>query len=264
MRLSHCKVILLTLLLSTTYILGIDLYDQKANTLGTLYEAVQLPGLTYNQIEVSFSGINEGQVASLKDFVQKGAEAITAFSHGEECSKLCTQLHDNDAQTSLGKEDSAIKVHVEDEQKHSLYELELKANKKTPTTSFYVLKLHGTEDIGQLELWRQAAFKLYDKWRVSPSEYISFKGCLQGTLSVSEQEVWANTVMKNLHGEITDTYIPTDREDMVTYYGYTKDYKDFIRDHRGQKANTQISFIYNEEEDSTTCMIAFPFYNEPF
>ena len=50
----------------------------------------------------------------------------------------------------------------------------------------------------------------------------------------------------------------------IVYYGYTKEFPEYVVDGNGAKSNIQIGFTYNEETDKTECIIAFPFYNAPF
>ncbi len=264
MKKNHYTILLITLILSTTYILGIDYYDKKDPTLSQLYKAISLPDFTYDTISLSLSGVKTGKVATLAEFVGKGAEAITAFSHKEDCSKFCTQLHENEAQTYFSEESGQIEVGVTEEKQKSSYKLKFKTSKKAPTTSHYYFELRSQGSLDQLEGWWQASHKLYEKWGIKAKEHISFQGSFKKQLTKEEEQILAQQIMTQLKGEIGTSYSSTERPDMMTYYGYTKLYKGYIQESFNKKSNVQISFTYKEDTNETRYLIAFPFYNESF
>ncbi len=264
MKKNHYTIILLTLILSTTYILGIDYYDKKDSTLSQLYKAISLPDFTYDTISISLSGVKTGKVTTLAEFVEKGAEAITAFSHKEDCSRLCTQLHENEAQTYFSEEGGQIEVGVTEEKQKSNYKLKFKTSKKAPTTSQYCFELRSQGNLDQLEGWWQASHKLYEEWGIKAKEHISFEGSFKEQLTKEEEQALAQLIIKQLKGELGTSYSSIERPDMMTYYGYTKLYKGYIQESFNKRSNIQISFIYNEATNETRYLIAFPFYNESF
>ena len=89
MRINSRLIVLMTLLLSTSYIFGIEYYEKQEETVGKLYEAISLQSITYNEVRVEISGVKEGEVLNTRDILSKQNKFIEDLAHDESCSKLC-------------------------------------------------------------------------------------------------------------------------------------------------------------------------------
>jgi hypothetical protein len=226
--------------------------------------STDLPAITYSGIDIELSGIKYGQILNAREIALRQSRSINALSHTFDCSKLCTQIHINDIDTDLIREQNTLGILAESKNAGTPFNVSIKTQKDIGYNTYYKIKIQGKQDISQLDNLRSRSKSLLSDWNVRPKERIYFTGKITGQMSSSQREDYVRHLLKNLNASETDHYQDDYSEGAEAYYGYTKDFKEYILGEKGKKTNIQISFSYNEYDGSTQVIIAFPFYNEPF
>lgn len=263
-RISNRFIVLITLVLSTSYIFGIDYYDKKESKISDLYQSVTLPEVTYTDIKIAFSGIKEQEILDERALAVRQSQSIYMLAHDYNCSKLCTQIHPNHTESEFILGDQALGVLITGTGKETPYSVSIKTQKDIDYNTYYKIKIQGIQNINQLDHLRSYSLRLFDKWQVKPVESLSFTGIIDGKADDNQRKLYVKRLLNKLKAHQTDYYQDDYNKDTQAYYAYTKSVKHYIRSKAGKKSNTQISFTYNEYADKTQIIIAFPFYNEPF
>ncbi len=264
MKISNRVIILVTLILSVSYIFGIDYYDKKESKVKSLYQKVTLPEVTYTDVYIAFNGIKTGEKLNERDLAVKQSQSIYMLSHDHECSKLCAQLHPQDTSTEFVQEDERLSLQINRASEIARYTVSVKSQKDIGYNTYYKIEMQGIQDLNELDSLRGYAQNLFNKWKVRPKETLYFKGTIMGKIDPYQKKNHAAGLLGKLKARQTGYYEDDSSHETVAYYGYTKTIKDYILDENGEKTNVQISFSYHEAEDYTQMIIAFPFYNEPF
>lgn len=264
MRINSRMIILITLLLSTSYIFGIEYYEKEEQEISRLYELVSLPDITYKEVSIEISGIKEGEVLDTKAILDKQNKFVEELAHDENCSKLCRITHANTAHMGFTSEEGALGAVAEEEKPATSYALSIKNRQDIGYNSYYKIKLQGLQNIKELDHLRATSTSVLNDWKVKYKENIYFTGTIEGFVDKDERKVYMEALFKALEGESTSYYQDDVSQDVEAYYGYTPKVTEYIIDAKGQRSNTQISFSYNEDLGVTHLIVAFPFYNEPF
>ncbi len=264
MRINNKLIILITLVLSTSYIFGIDYYDRKEIKVKTLYEKVALADVTYTEISSSFRGIKENESLNKSELGFKHGQIVHELAHEENCSKLCTQIHSVYCESEFIEEEEAREIRVAWRETATPYRLSIKTQKDIGYNTYYKIEIKGLEDTRQIDHLRSRTMQLLEKWDVKSKETLYFKGTIQGSINRGERQALVNNLLEKLNAKETGYYQNDYSEDTEAYYAYTKAIKDYILDQDNKKTNIQINFSYNEIQHKTHMIIAFPFYNESF
>lgn len=257
-------MIVVIMVLCTTYIFGFEYYDRVPNKLQRLGEQISIPQMKITEVGVELSGIIYGEQLEAKDVIMKQSKMLEALAHEEGCSKLCQVMHYTPSETSIEEKENQIRVIAGDTEGDASYDLMIKNQKDIRYNTYYHLKLTGVSNLAQLDMRRSRASELLKSWKVNPKEWIYFKGEIEGKLKEEERFTIVGNILKELKGKRTNTYTDDKNVETVAYYGYTKEIGEYIEEANGAKTNVQISFTYNETTSQTECIIAFPFYNAPF
>lgn len=257
-------MVVVIMILCTTYIFGFEYYDREPNKLQKLGEQISIPQLKITEVGVELSGIVYGEQLEATDLMMKQSKMLEALAHEEGCSKLCQVMHYTPSETSIEEKEDQIKVIAGYTDGDASYDLMIKNQKDIRYNTYYHLKLTGVSNLAQLDMRRSRASKLLKSWKVDPKEWIYFKGEIEGKLTDEERLTIVETLLKALKGKRTSTYADDRNVETVAYYGYTKEIEEYIEEANGAKTNVQMSFTYNETTSQTACIIAFPFYNAPF
>lgn len=248
---------------SISYIFAIELYDRLPNKIEKLYEKIQLVDITYDEIGVSFSGIEYGIEETrqhLQDMNEKMVKKLTQ-------SENIIDLYNDDEHTyltTLKQEDTAIEISTTDNGEDWAYYFNLKNQKDIDYNTYYTLDITGNGEIEVLDALRNNGRMQLEAWDVELKESIYFKGQLEGQISKKQEERMVEQFLSNLQGSQTNYYEDDLSATTCVYYGYTPWFKESIEEIDGDKTNMQIGFKYNDELDCTEIIIAFPFYNMSF
>lgn len=254
----------MTLILSTTYIFGIEYYDTAEQKISELYRLVQIEGINYEQVKLSLTGIKNNEQLELTDLLTLQESALRILSHEVECSKFCKRTHYYHAEKSVSPEDSgfvSLATHMDDE---TSYILSIKNQQDIHYNTYYSMEFTGLEDLAELDKLRNRGLEIFKDVKVEPKEYIYFIGELTGFLEEEEKEFYVYKLFDALGAKQTNRYIDDLSNKALAYYGYTRQIKDYITEIDGDRTNVQISFSEHEIEGVTKVTIAFPFFNEPF
>ena len=264
MRKKAITTIIITALLSATYIFAIDYYDTMPEHLAFLKDKVSIEEVRYTEIGVELLGILYNEELELMELQNKQYEIAEQLAHTEECSKLCKVSHSDLSQKTIDRTDQVRQAEVQDSGLGWEYSFTLKNQKDTHENSYYHLKIVGGEDIGRLDVLRNRGYEQFKAWHIKAKETIYFKGFIEGALSEEKRNDLKEQLLQNLDAKETNVYRDDMNDSTCAYYGYTSYIEDYVMEADGQKSNMQISFKYDEICDETDIIIAFPFYNQPF
>lgn len=145
------------------------------------------------------------------------------------------------------------------------YTFSLKNQKDIHQNSYYNLTLIGKDlDITYIDQLRNTGYDKLKTWHIASKETIYFKGWLSGALSQEETKEMKDKLFETLEVKATNQYQDDLVETTCAYYGYTPYINDYITEADGQKSNVQVGFKYDELQNQTELIVAFPFYNQPF
>ena len=257
-------IILITLVVSVSYIFGMDYYDRKQIQTAKLYEKIALPDITYTEINLSLKGMKEKQKLDKKAIALKHSQSLEQLSHQAHCSKLCTGLHPINCQSQFIEEGENLTIVIAGQDSKTPYTLSMKTQKDLEYNTYYNMEITGLKDIVQIDHLRNRTLLLFEKWGVKPKESLAFKGIISGSLDQGQRKAMAEEMLLRLGGKATGYYGDDHNETTEAYYGYTQGIKEYILANDHEKTNIQVSFSYNEVAGVTQVVIAFPFYNEPF
>lgn len=264
MKTKNGVIIILAMLLSTSYIFAIDYYDMRQTTVQDIYAAISLPGIQFTDIRISLTGQRQ-EALEVIDLCEREQSCIQKLAHENDCSKLCTEIHETSAVADVTmEEEDKLQGVASAKSLMSSYSLSIKNQKDINHNSYYKLNIQGLEDLVELDRLRSDSIDLFKEWDVEPNESVCFLGTIEGNVGEVERFEYKTALLKALKARFTGYYQDDLSGDTQAYYAYTKSFDDYILDGEGKKTNTQISFSYNEVEDVTQIIIAFPFYNEPF
>ena len=264
MRKKVIIMIILSALLSATYIFAIDHYDTMPKQLAFLKDKISIEEVHYTEVGVELSGIIYDEELNLMDLQNKQYEMANQLAHTNECSKLCQVAHLDLSKKTMDIENQVKKVEIENSGEGWEYLFTLKNQKDIHENSYYYLKITGVEDMQHMDILRNRGYNQFKAWHVKAKETIYFKGFIVGLLSEEERTQLKDQLLQNLSAKETNSYQDDLNETTCAYYGYTPYIKDYMVEADGQKTNVQISFKYDETRNETDIIIAFPFYNDPF
>lgn len=256
--------VLITLVLSITYMVAIDMYDKPPTQVSKLYKAINIEGITYEQIEVNIKGVTENERTSIEEIMEKENSCNEALSHTKECSKLCTIEHPLLGEIEVLAEEDYASATMNNTQNMSTYTLTIRNEERNPDTTIYNMKIQGLQDIGTIDYMRSRSIDLFKEWDTNPKETISFVGYIEGAPDLAQRENYKTQILKSLQGKFVEYYQDDYNSTTEAYYGYTPLIKDYTTTATGTRTNTQITFTYNEILNNTQVIVAFPFYNDPY
>ena len=261
MKISNRIIILITLIFSASYILGLDYYDRKETEIRKRFEQVKRPEFICRQINFQLSGIKSGEKLNEQELTKRQIECVKALAHLDTCSKLCTQEHENNAQSEYIKDPNGFGVRIFGTNQNTVYEVVIKVQERE---SCYRIKMQGSDNIEAMDNLRNRAVSLFERWGINPQENLSFIGEAEGKFSTIQRKEYVADLFNTLKADYRGYYQDDFGKDTEAYYGYSKEIKEYIIGSGGKKNNVQIGFSYNEQDDYTQIIAAFPFYNEPF
>lgn len=257
-------MIIVSALLSATYIFAIDHYDTMPKQLTFLKDKLNMEEVHYTEVGVELSGIVYDESLELMDLQNKQYEMAEQLAHTKECSKLCKVSHSDLSKKTIDMVNQVKQAEVENSDEGWQYTFTLKNQKDTHENSYYYLKIVGGEDMQRMDILRNRGYDQFKAWHINTKETIYFKGFISGILSEEERKQLKDQLLQNLSAKETNSYQDDLNETTCAYYGYTSYIKGYMIEADGQKTNVQISFKYDEIRNETDIIIAFPFYNDPF
>lgn len=227
-------MMMITLVLSMTCI-GASNYI-KNDEVTRLYKLISLNNITYEQVIIDIKGVTENMEVLPEVLNTRKVE-------GEKV---------------LG---AVQKLNNQGNVKHTLT---IKDETRSENTTVYNMKIQGIGNLDEIEDMRNATIKLFEDWQVDTKETISFIGNIKGNLDKNQRNIYKNQLLKSLQGKYVTNYQDDYNVTTTAYYGYTPFIEEYTTTVTGAKINTQITFTYNEIQNATQIIIAFPFYNAPY
>ena len=267
MRRKHIIAILATMILSTTCILGVSLYDTKNTTVSKLYKAVSSLDMDISKTEVHFNLLSEGEKITEEELYDMNHTFSEILSHDKECSKFCTQSHTHVVSSSMWQEKDMLHLKITSNRSKPAFIMDIQSTKSTPEKLVATMQIEGNaqeEEIREIDNIRELTWKVYKRLKKAPKESIIFHASINKKLSEGEMERYAHQLFKALNAQTRQIYQDDLNETTAAFYGYTKAFSQYIFDNKGKKSNLQIAFSYDEIKNTTFVVIAFPFYNEVF
>lgn len=265
MRKINYIVMLTALILSTSYILGIELYDRGSYRYKDLFECIQIGNIQYKEIGIEVDAVKDKECLSSKEVYNRLDEVVVELSHEEECSKLCTKLHRNQAVNHIEIGKNKVVGTVAEEQDSASYNFSLTSKElEGSSVSYYKMKLSSKDMNSNIQKLYDRTTKLFDTWQVDKKETFYAKGIITGELTEEQRKAYKIDIFEALNAKDTNYYKDDYSGNTEVYYGFTRKVKDSIKEANGEKTNLQVSFSYNEINQTTEIIIAAPFYNEPF
>lgn len=255
------------MIISTTCILGVSLYDKKSQTVSKLYTAVNSLNIDITQVGVNFSVVKENEKITEDEFYKMNTAFAEILSHTKECSKFCSKIHGNAVSTSMWKEEDSLYLELTSNSNSPKFNMDIESQ---TTDNFKVIaKMHiegsaNIEEIEKIDNIRERTWKVYKKLKKTPKENIIFTAQVDKKLEMKEMKNYADKLYESLDAKPRQIYQDDLNQTTAAFYGYTKRFNQYVLDDKGEKANIQIGFSYDEIRERTYIVIAFPFYNEPF
>lgn len=263
MRRINKLILIITMLVSASGLFAIDYYDKKEEIVQKLYDKINLSEITYTQIAIQIKAMKQKEYLDDRALISKSQNMAYELAHHPECSKLCTQIHTVSSELEHIQDKQSMAILMRGEEETSHYDFLVKTQKDASYSTYYNMQIQGINE-SMLDHLRERTIKRFKFWGLKTSEYISFRGVINGNLSHQKREELVGRLLKQLSANQTDFYQEDIYQDTQAYYGYTPLFSSYILDNNRQKTNLQISFCYNEVLDETSLIIAFPFYNEVF
>ena len=283
MRKKGIIIVSIAALLSSLYILVFASYCKLPNNLTTIYDMLTMKGasskiskklvatskqvqemnISYDETCVTIIGIVYGETLDEKALVTRADEMSYALSHEDDCSKVCTMSHINNATIEVAtKDDEKIAIVQYDDGENS-YIFNIKNQKDIGHNTYYELKITGIRNTVHLDQMKGHAQALFDKWHVETKETFYFKGVLSGE-RIAQYPFIKEQMMQHLDAVQTNAYVDDINESTCAYYAYCPYIASYYREQNGFKTNMQIAFHYDDVANQTEVIVAFPFYNEVF
>lgn len=266
---------MLSILLSASYLVAAEHYDTRAHhqsnepsqqqdQIEFLKEKINLEQIHYIEVGVALSGIVYDEKLQSVDLEKKTEEIACIL---EEASTYTRSYGISDSKLSKSRTsliDTTEVATVENSGEDWRYTFSVKNQKDIHQNTYYDLKIVGGSEVEYIDQLRNRGYEQFKMWQVTPKETIYFKGFIPGALSKTDSIQIKDRLFHRLDAKETNFYQDDLIETTYAYYGYTPYIKAYIVEADGQKSNMQISFKYNELQDQTELIIAFPFYNQPF
>ena len=204
MRKINYIVMLITLIVSTSYILGIELYDQSSYRYEELFKAIQLKEINYDEAGIEIEAVKDNDNLLERDVYDRLDEVIVQLSHNVDCSKLCTKLHPNHAVSHLTAKHEEIIAATNEKQDMAAYSFELK-NKALgdKRVSYYKLKLSGSTVSSNMQNLYDRAKKIFASWKVQGEEMFYAKASVRKELTDEERRTYKEQLFKALEAKDT-------------------------------------------------------------
>lgn len=132
-------------------------------------------------------------------------------------------------------------------------EKELRGNQLALSQYLYVrIDFEGSPE--STAYYKEKLDDILDEMQLKGRVSVNYRGKYRGNLSLEEKNNITFDVIQQLKGKIVDSKCT---EDIFTVYGYTE-YIGTSTNINGKKANLNIAFTYNEEEDATEIFVSAP------
>lgn len=247
---------------SMSYILAIELYDHMPNKIEQIFKQITLEGVTYNEISISFSGVQYGEKVKREYLQAINEEMVKTLTESENVSGLNEITHNYS--TTLKESENTIEIQTSNSGENWYYHFDLKNQEDIQYNTYYTLEIKGSGSVELLDALRNNGRKQLEDWGVDITESLYLKGDIEGKISKKQEARMVDLLLDRLQGSQTNYYEDDLNNTTCAYYGYTPWFKEYIQENDGEKTNMQIGFKYNEELNATEIIIAFPFYNMPF
>ena len=267
MRKKHSIMIVITMILSTTCILGVSLYDTKSETVTRIYQAVNNLQINITQAEVNFSLVKEGDKLTEDELYAMNTEFSEILSHNEACSKFCSQIHGHTVSSSMWQEENSFNLQLISYSNTPKFVMNIKSqaqNNFKTTAKMHIEGYGHVEEIQKIDNIRELTWRVYKKLNKTPKENLIFHAYVNKKLNREEMQQYAAKLYESLEAKPRHFYQDDLNQTTAAFYGYTKEFNQYVLDEKGEKSNIQIGFSYDEIRDKTYIVIAFPFYNEVF
>lgn len=251
-------------MICSIYIFIIDAYSKVPVTMNTLDKKISVDGIVFEQGGVEIKGSSNGEVLTEEELLERVHEMAVALSHEDECSRICQLEHIYNVSIKLDPTQNGNRVQLEGEDYRCHYIFSIKSEEAGYKETYYDLKLIAKEDMLHLDQMKIHATDLLNKWCAQKKEYMYFSSELAGEMDKTRATIVANKIFKGLEAARTNYYEDKNETHTCSHYGYCPYIDDYYKEANGYRTNTQIAFNYNEIEDITKVVVAFPFYNEVF
>ena len=164
MRKKHSIMIVITMILSTTCILGVSLYDTKSETVTRIYQAVNNLQINITQAEVNFSLVKEGDKLTEDELYAMNTEFSEILSHNEACSKFCSQIHGHTVSSSMWQEENSFNLQLISYSNTPKFVMNIKSqaqNNFKTTAKMHIEGYGHVEEIQKIDNIRELTWRVY-------------------------------------------------------------------------------------------------------
>ncbi len=257
-------MIVLVMMLSTTYIFIFEYYNGTSTNIQRLESLINIEGATLDKVEVKLEGKDESTGKSRKELEKIQDVLNTQMSHTSDCSKLCNKYHPRNSIIITNNNEYNDSINVISDKDKLSYDLSIISQNREDSNTEYNFTILSNNDLETLDCRRDRLLEFLLSQDVTPIEHIYFEGEILGNLNNNDRAEIANKVLKGLGSSINDMYQSDITETTSAYYGYTKEYDNYILSSNGDKSNVEVNFSYDENDKTTKYIVAFPFCNKTY
>ncbi len=263
-KIKYILMIIVVMMISTTYMVIFEYYNRIPTDIQRLKDLINIESASLEKVEVELLGNQENVVKSSVELEEIQDELNTQMSHTSDCSRLCKKYHPRNSIITTNNSADNYSVNIISDQDKELYNLSVISQNKDQHNTKYNFKISSNEKLDLIDCRRDRLVRFLLTQNVTPVEHIYFEGEIIGSLSDDNRIEIASKVLKRLGSNINGTYTSDITETTSAYYGYTKEYDNYILSPNGQKSNVEINFSYDEDNKITKYIVAFPFCNKTY
>lgn len=257
-------LIVATMMFSMSYMIIFESYNRMSTDVQRLGELIQIQEGNIENIEIQLVGKSEGIGKTREEMKQIQEELNTEISHRRDCSKLCRKYHPRSSTIVTNGNQAVYNMELINNEESAPYKLTVASQNKSDSNTKYSFSISSSKDIELLDCRRDRLISFLLRQDVTPIENIYFEGKIVGDVDDSVKKQIATKVLNKLGSNINGTYKSDVSETTMAYYGYTKEYDNYISDSNGKRSNVEINFSYDENDNTTDYIVAFPFCNKTY
>ncbi len=244
----------------------------------TLYMAAVLwvavaTQITVNHIFQKELQITDAFVKSNTEEMQSSLEIVAEYKVGylseEDKKDIIYHLADKiglsiDQDISVWKEEARSEYYYFKKAKQAATEIKVvsleQQEKDTIQIKHYIIvRLNILQGINSMDKYKRTLDKVLDHMGLKEKQItLKYEGNKEGNLTSRQKHEIAESLVKDLQGEIAYEY---DEGDLYTVYAYAGMLKEYVIS-MGNKINVQVAITYNELTNKTRITLATPILNE--
>lgn len=260
----YILVIIIAMVFSTIYITMFEYYNRVPTDIQRLKELINIEEGKLDRVEIQLVGKNERAGKSHVQLQQMQEDLSSQMSHMSTCPKLCNKYHFNNAKVTTNNNGDNYSMDIVSDEGGSKYELMVVNQNGQVKSTKYNFNISANDNFELLDCRRDRLNRFLVRQDISPVENIYFEGEILGCLDDVDREEIAYKVLNKLGSGINGVYKSDIAETTSAYYGYTKEYDNYISASNGERSNVEINFSYDENSKTTKYIVAFPFCNKTY